>query len=330
MGSFNVAGFISNSSISPGDDIIFMALLPRQDITEQYIGRSFAGDITKAFQPLTLPIFCKYDDYGGITDIVHTPSVEWLQRFFECDIDDLVASLTGNVRSDENEALHDKIVNIYEDATKHYPNTFVGHPAPAGTPLYNKHFGKFSDITCVFEHAEIYQKMLDIAAGDISSYTCPPQLDIFTEWYKAKKYQLMMNDKLEQLEHEDNLPVQIQVAIEKIKSRKKSLVEYINTDSYAFSLVSAARGVTRYDIHAFNGACNPFDLVFHQIFKDYINDYTIGEYSDMLAMCHVMFNTNKHFIPPMAGPQCGEPYAEYTLNSAIVDMTRRKINNMHS
>lgn len=69
MGCYNVACSISNISIGAGDDIVFIPL------TQSKHGAKLGDRNTSLisphciYSPVTLPIFGKYDDYGGIEDI---------------------------------------------------------------------------------------------------------------------------------------------------------------------------------------------------------------------------------------------------------------------
>ena len=73
MGSFNVNGFLSHISISYEDKVAMFLCIRNRNAAECFYPCS-------TITPIVLPIFGEYDDYGGITNVVRTPDVEWLEN----------------------------------------------------------------------------------------------------------------------------------------------------------------------------------------------------------------------------------------------------------
>lgn len=89
MGSFNVACSVSKISISCGTDVVYFPLE-----VSKYPYKIGDGNNTLIYpwcfySPATLPIFGKYDDYGGVEDIIRDKNVEYIEDYFKCKIDDI-------------------------------------------------------------------------------------------------------------------------------------------------------------------------------------------------------------------------------------------------
>lgn len=86
MGSFNKKGNFSNLPIVYDDEVIAIIGLKTvkgyQELDNIPPGLSFT--------PLSLPFEGKYDDYGGVKDIVVTPAVKHIEEWFGKSIQDLV------------------------------------------------------------------------------------------------------------------------------------------------------------------------------------------------------------------------------------------------
>ena len=86
MGSFNVACSISGISLGPSDEVVFIPLVIKHynlgkkystwKVPSQYI--IYPDDF---FSPLCLPIRGKYDDYGGIEEVIKDDNVLCIENF---------------------------------------------------------------------------------------------------------------------------------------------------------------------------------------------------------------------------------------------------------
>jgi len=93
MGSFNVACSISNLSIGPGDPIAFFPLVPntypRNSRVHELAPQSNLIYSNCLFNPLCLPIFGEYDDYGGVGSIEENANTKALEQFFQIPISEI-------------------------------------------------------------------------------------------------------------------------------------------------------------------------------------------------------------------------------------------------
>lgn len=100
MGSFNVACSVSDLSIHPGDGVAFFILIPN---LYEFPGEGKIHKIEPTsnliysncyFNPLSLPIFGTYDDYGCPVKIVRDVNVEMLEKFFGMEISSIIECIT--------------------------------------------------------------------------------------------------------------------------------------------------------------------------------------------------------------------------------------------
>lgn len=87
MGSFNKIGFLSSLPISAGDETTLIFLKPNKYADGKDGGITYSTDW---YEPIFLPIFGQYDDYGKINNIKRTDSVKFIEDYFELDIDKIV------------------------------------------------------------------------------------------------------------------------------------------------------------------------------------------------------------------------------------------------
>lgn len=105
--------------------------------------------------PISLPIYGMYNDYGSIENIVKDKNVEFIEEFFECNIDELLRLLDDNYsnRFTKAEKLF-QYENVLDKVTKR-ANEF--------------------DLYYIIEHKFIYDSVIDLNA------------DIYFDLEKAKK-----------------------------------------------------------------------------------------------------------------------------------------------
>lgn len=122
MGSFNKIGFLSSLPISAGDDTALIFLKPNK-----YAEKGGTTYSTDWYEPIFLPIFGRYDDYGKIENIKQTSSVKFIEDFFGLDIQKIVEDIdnlsVGRYKSKELEA--PKNNEIYKKLTFGLDHTSV-------------------------------------------------------------------------------------------------------------------------------------------------------------------------------------------------------------
>ncbi len=99
MGSSNVTCLASKLSIGHNDEIVFVPLISVDNTGETYmIGSSslVSNNPTKySFKPLTLPLFGRYNDYGGVQALEETAGTTQLRKQLEKPLEDWLAQICG-------------------------------------------------------------------------------------------------------------------------------------------------------------------------------------------------------------------------------------------
>lgn len=152
MGCFGVNGAISKLPIAYGEECVCILSLVKKE-KEKPSPMNFGLGFT--ITPISLPIYGVYNDYGSIEDIVKDKNVEFIEEFFECNINELIELLDDNFsnRFTKSEKLY-QYENILEKVTKR-TNEF--------------------DLYYIIEHKYIYDSIIDLDA------------DIFFDLEKSKE-----------------------------------------------------------------------------------------------------------------------------------------------
>lgn len=93
MGSFNKIGFLSSLPISSGDATTLIFLKPNKYCDSKLGGVVYSTDW---YEPVFLPVFGQYDDYGRIENIKRTDSVKYIEKFFGLDIESIINEIDDN------------------------------------------------------------------------------------------------------------------------------------------------------------------------------------------------------------------------------------------
>jgi len=103
MGCWNGTCGITNLPIHHGEDIVFYILQENSFRESPGFGTGICYS-DELFSPLGLPIYGKYDDYGGIEKIQNPRIAETIVRAarFTGSFEDMVSSIGDNHRSDDN------------------------------------------------------------------------------------------------------------------------------------------------------------------------------------------------------------------------------------
>lgn len=113
MGDFNHKGNFSNLPIEYGDEIVVLVGLARNN--KNYDIDNFAPGMS--FVPMSLPIYGRYDDYGGIENVIKTSGIEQLEKTFG-DTAENIVSWAERVSADCSDQLgfsiNDKLKEIIE------------------------------------------------------------------------------------------------------------------------------------------------------------------------------------------------------------------------
>lgn len=160
MGCFNLKGFFSNVSIQCGDEIVMMIGLQKDPYTRQYY-------TCQGIVPITLPIYGRYDDYGGIEDVKDTPSSQWIEEHLG-NIDDVVRAV------DECMEIYNPTIKQCMDSDNEcHPETKVRYVYDNFLKLKSFDITEDSHLCLLVEHRSIYEK-----------YAVPPKNDT---WFSVDK-----------------------------------------------------------------------------------------------------------------------------------------------
>jgi hypothetical protein len=118
MGSFNVACSISNLSISQGEKVVFIPLIPpthvhmgfENNIVNTTVGTNASMLIYPNcfFDPFCLPIEGEYNEYGTLENIKKDANIEAIEKFTGLDIEDFMSIVT------ESRGVNDYFSNIFK------------------------------------------------------------------------------------------------------------------------------------------------------------------------------------------------------------------------
>ena len=73
MGCFNLKGFLSRVTISCGDEVVMMLGINKDSGTKIFY-------TLEKIVPISLPVYGKYNDYGGIDHIKEDNNTKWLEK----------------------------------------------------------------------------------------------------------------------------------------------------------------------------------------------------------------------------------------------------------
>ncbi len=90
MGSFNVACSVSRISIGCGDPVVYIPLATAEYHNKIGDGNNLLIYSHCQYQPVSMPIFGEYDDYGRVGNIRETEVTKRLEEFFKMNIDDII------------------------------------------------------------------------------------------------------------------------------------------------------------------------------------------------------------------------------------------------
>ena len=109
MGCFNKIGFYSNLPITCGEDIVlFPCYMPTR---KESFDTSLIG-IDGLMIPICLPIYCKYDEYGGGEEYIRDFNIELIEDVMGMDISSFVDALRDGITKDNCQ--NDKIYSFIE------------------------------------------------------------------------------------------------------------------------------------------------------------------------------------------------------------------------
>jgi hypothetical protein len=163
MGCFNKMGFISHLPITYDEDIVLFICGDVTALREE--NTKFAcGSIS----PLFLPLRGKYDDYGGIYDIIRDENVEYIEKTIGLTIEEITSAIYRNGGTSlhmmkENQKDEDVSNNKFLSSLKKLDDDYI-HTLEVITSHINL-YTIATDRVCLYytmEHARVYDKMIEL------------------------------------------------------------------------------------------------------------------------------------------------------------------------
>ena len=157
MGCFNVSGCISQLPILYGQDVVcFIGCynIENDDLPCVFWPMEFIA-------PFTLPIYGKYNDYGGIEEVEKNAHTEVIEHFFNCDVETVLNTISrlnnGYIRGTINywANCESELLQKFADETK----VLLPLIEKIGR-CYKQESYRF---TLLFEHKEVWGKIISEA-----------------------------------------------------------------------------------------------------------------------------------------------------------------------
>lgn len=229
MGCFNKIGFHSKLPIQCGDEIAYFICISNgriDDITPCYFN--------DFIEPIYLPIFGTYNDYGSIENIEVDNSVEALEKSLGVSIEEIIETIEDNAFEpfdEEEDNLYQTILKRMLDSLPKYLRSFVEEYKELG-------------ICVTMEHKSVYDTMCKL----FKHYEEPQEWDFLQ--IKFPKY---LDDAINNMYFKKDLTI----PTEKLNSEQRKLAEEINSLLYNDKNIFSA--------HSINGEINKFaeNTIFH-------------------------------------------------------------------
>lgn len=175
MGSFNTRGFLSNTTIMRGDEIVAFVCKFYNKKSGRYFYYPF-----DAYTPIVLPVYGRYDGYGGIDNIVEDDNYKWIKKYVG-KMEDIVecarvcmdiwrgGSIRDEINNDNRNRIKEKSIYVLDNLLE-----YDGMEEIYGVAIlyehkeiyenwaypYNGKYGDSNDIDSMFQ--KFYNSTLDV------------------------------------------------------------------------------------------------------------------------------------------------------------------------
>jgi len=316
MGSWSVYCGVSNISITAGNDCV---LLPLKE------NRSSNGYLP--YIPATLPIFGRYDDYGGLEDIVEDDNTKLIESHFGVSIHNFCQYFSrGCITQDEEDFPIDlKEVEeikkwkfmfidrqVYNFMSTHNQDLYGDHDF--GKPeflklLGAKYLGKFPKKDARYKH------FWDLNGLEIKSD------NTWAHYVKSNRgiYSGESTELIKVLSDENiNILKQTKESLWRIYDKKYIAENYywiIGVDSHIYSMMDLMTGMSEQEIKKFSKRMGMSTNT--GIAEKYISKFDVfgDSITQLIRIRHNMHNFSQYFNPYVLylTPQCGEHEAHQTI-----------------
>lgn len=225
MGCFNKTSFFSHLPITCGDEIVLFVCA--DTYTSKYRKDDTPIGITSSgLVPVAMPFFGKYNDYGGIENVVDDANHQYFREKVGMGIDefcDIMADQSGlSIESmtkaiedikkgdkDENKYHHETVedyekgINMLKTVFGFEPKKMTMHDTNNEVQvllerMYQDNLYEFNNasLVCIMEHKSIYDKMVEVGKNTYSDDWA---------WYRPVKPEEAFDFTLNFIKSDDNL-----------------------------------------------------------------------------------------------------------------------------
>lgn len=160
MGSFNKIGFYSNIPITEMNDIVLFICADSLINTKD----SSPVGINSLYEPISLPIYGKYNSYGCICNIEKDENVISIEKSFNISIEELIESIDYCSFCTYNDILQKEKTNyIFEGYVKNYKN--ILNKIIDKTIIYSSTLDNVS-LFLTMEHKSVFDKIKNFERND--------------------------------------------------------------------------------------------------------------------------------------------------------------------
>ena len=303
MGCFNKIGFYSHLPITYDNDIVYFICISKKYKNHETTPIAPFGIL----EPICLPIFGKYDDYGSICDIVRDNNVEYIEKCFNLTIEEIIEAIDTcgcNTINDleQNERLNGKIFKEKTEKYKSILSKFKNH----FKSIYYDFDDDFS-LTFTMELLDVYnfacseyrnEKSIEILNSilEFSKKYKIENINIFNS-YSTSGYDDSLLDAIN--EYDSDKVKELSEKIKKFSELRELIFEYSRYNCFIHCSLNTLR---IYDLLPFN-AENNIDLINNFssfcfcLMANCIN-FSPSPYGNqgILSECESMINMHKEFI----------------------------------
>ena len=343
MGSFNIAGTMSNLSISPGDKVVFIPLiLTHPEYANAAIVKGSTSLVSNSgasmfFCPRFLPIIGKYADYGSIDDIDYDENVQYIEEYFGISIYEFMQQITRNqwgdkkakcIDDEKTEELYGlsgmfELYSVYQDMVKFNKLQnkaldgldldirvlelmgFKRQKRSTGDPRYSKYYAHSGiEDYAVFSDGE-FSEFVEIETGIRTSLYSPQQImDFFPN---------VQFDGVEKLKDCCVYAIQVKAAIEAAIE-----IQRLETEHGEDAWIYAKKKPEHCCWHL-----REWKKMAYAVERDAL--WLEEAFVDLLNFDSAMYSTNNYYYPAANGEQFGNHFASKALCESSLRFIEQKI-----
>jgi hypothetical protein len=330
MGSFNVACSVSNISICSGDPVAFIPLEMAKYPYKIGDGNHMLIYSTCFYAPATMPMFGKYDDYGGVEDIIRDKNLGIIEKFFGKTIKRIRnASEIGKPIS-SGMFVHKEIFDcmIRDMQMDEWGEYSYGKYSYSTRPMViSKYFKYKEEIKKAqkrrADHIKLQEEMKKVRTPFSRFGTMDKT--IFSGTYLGglvkRKYSGLRGNQRERITQPPFLHQNATPDLKTLRSFEASKDHFLKLENNMFNVNSAFK-FRDWEYKTFNAIYQPA-IVDHDPTKD--DGGFLTALIDFVMFEGSLYSTNNFYFPAMNGYQCGHKYASKILYTKAKEIMEREI-----